>query len=438
MKVSAWGNYPVVEAEVREFAGVEEARRKIGAARRMIPQGLARSYGDSAIGEAILSTLKNNRVLAFDERRGVVRVESGVSLAELVEIFAPRGWFLPTTPGTKFVTVGGAIASDVHGKNHHVAGNFSRHVVEMDVALADGAVVTCSPEREPNLFHATAGGMGLTGVVLEATIQLQPIETVFIAQETVKAANLDEIMTIFEESASYSNSVAWIDCLAKGASQGRSLMMRGEHAKRDELPERRDPLWLKEKGTIAVPFNFPGFALNSLSIKLFNELYYRKAPSGLDTSIVDLETFYYPLDAVHRWNRIYGKRGFTQYQFVLPKSESREGLKKILGRIAESGQGSFLAVLKLCGKETGLISFPMEGYSLALDFPITRNLFPLLDELDEMVHERGGRIYLTKDVRLSAESFDRGYPNADLFRELKRRYDPDGVFQSRQSKRLRI
>ena len=407
----------------------------------MIARGLGRCYGDSALSSTIISTEKFRRILAFNPANGEITCEAGVSLEELLEVFVPRGWFLPVTPGTKFITIGGAIASDVHGKNHHVAGSMSNHIISMDVMLGDGKVETCSKNKNPDLFWCTCGGMGLSGIILRATFKMVRISSSYIKQETVKAKNINEIMDIFEESERYSFSVAWIDCLATGENLGRSIMMRGEFAKKDELPDTskyKTPLFVPNKFKLMVPFNFPGFVLNPYTVRGFNYLYYNKAPKGTAQSIVDYDTFFYPLDVINNWNRIYGKRGFTQYQFVIPKEGSLEGMKTILTKIAESGQGSFLAVLKLFGKQNDLISFPRKGYTLALDFAITPTLFDLLDELDKIVLDYSGRLYMTKDVRMSARMFQEGYQNAEKFIQKKKKFDKHNKFQSLQSKRLGI
>ncbi len=439
MKTSNWGLYPVVDCEERSFTTYRQLYDQVLAHSELIARGLGRCYGDSSLTRNILSTLKFNRILDFDPDTGVVKCQSGISLADLLRVFVPRGWFLPVTPGTKYITMGGAIASDVHGKNHHVAGSISSHIRSMSVMLADGSVYACSKIENPDLYWATCGGMGLTGVILEVELQLFPIETSFIRQETVKARNIYEIMEIFEQSQHWTYSVAWIDCLSKGDSLGRSIMIRGEHAIKHDLvsnKQRSGPLKIHKEPALTVPFHFPGFALNSLSIKAFNAAFYMKTRQGTRRSIVHYDPFFYPLDAIHHWNRIYGKRGFTQYQFVLPRERSREGMPAILTRIAENGLGSFLAVLKLFGEQDGLLSFPMEGYTLALDFPISSRLLSFLDVLDEMVLYYGGRLYLTKDVRMNAETLRKGYPALDEFIAIRKRYLGDTRFHSMQSKRV--
>ncbi|THB66790.1 MAG: FAD-binding oxidoreductase [Gammaproteobacteria bacterium] len=440
MKLSNWGNYPEVDVDFRSFVNEGKLSKIISEAKEVIPRGLGRCYGDSSLSQTVVSSLRFNRMISFDEESGELVCESGVSLEDILDVFVSRGWFLPTTPGTKFVTVGGAIASNVHGKNHHLSGSFCHHVNWMEIMLASGEVVRCSKDENSELFEATAGGMGLTGYILRVSMNLIRVETAFIRQEMIKAKNLSEIMDVFEDSDDWTYSVAWIDCLMQGENMGRSLMMRGEHAGENELVKikhRRAPLILPKKLKLNVPINFPSFALNPLTVKAFNALYYMKGPKESKVSIVDYDQFFYPLDGVLNWNRIYGKRGFTQYQFVLPKDAGREGLGKVLSRIAESGQGSFLAVLKLFGQQDDLFSFPKEGYTLALDFPIKNGLFKLLDELDDLVLDYGGRLYFAKDVRMEPKMLA-GYPYAERFKELKHKYDPDNRFASLQSKRVGI
>jgi FAD/FMN-containing dehydrogenase len=379
---------------------------------------------------------------SFDEASGVLVAEAGVSLADILDAFVPRGWFLPVTPGTKFVTLGGAIASDVHGKNHHVAGTFMRHVLWFDLWTPALGIVRCSAAENAEFFYATAGGHGLTGFILRASVRLERIASAFIAQQTVKAENLNGIMDSFARYADLPFSVAWIDCLKTGTRLGRSIFMGGRVAAPDELPlkYRARPLAPPVPRALSVPVDLPSFALNPLSVKAFNALYHGKAPRGISASIVTYNAFFYPLDAIHDWNRVYGKRGFTQYQFVIPLESAAAGLPKVLQAIAESGQASFLAVLKLFGRQeefAGNISFPMEGYTLALDFPLSGKLFPLLDCLDAMVLDYGGRHYLTKDSRMAADVFARGYGDAlGQFMAVKSRLDPQGILASAQSRRL--
>ena len=430
MELYSWGMYPKVKTKVYNFKDVDKLKKHLEDIKETIPYGNGRSYGDSALNDDIIYCKNYNYFLNFNEVTGVLHLQAGVLLSEILEVFVPKGWFLKVTPGTKLITVGGAIASDVHGKNHHVEGCFSECVEEFTLMLADGAVQTVKKEEE--LFFATCGGMGLTGVILDAKIQLKRINSKNISQTTIKTKNLKETFVAFEEYKHLDYSVAWIDCLATGDEKGKCLLMAGEFMDDGDLN-------FKKKKNLSIPFNFPSFSLNKLSVKAFNWLYYNKAPNGVSQAIVDINTFFYPLDAINHWNRIYGKNGFTQYQFILPKEDSYEGLEKILSKISQSGKGSFLAVLKLYGKANkNYLSFPIEGYSLALDFKIESGLFELLDELDTIVSQYNGKIYLTKDVRVSKENFENSYPFIERFRTLREKYNMTNKFQSLQSKRLKI
>ena len=432
MSCTAWGMYPQIKCTRFIFDKEETLRQIVKEKHRMIPYGNGRSYGDSALSSNIIDLRQKDYFIDFNEEKGLLHVQAGVLLSEILEAFVPRGWFLKVTPGTKLITVGGAIASDVHGKNHHVEGCFSACVQAFDMMLPDGEIVTCSKETTPELFKATCGGQGLTGVILNAKIYLKKINSRFIDQITIKTKNLKETFEAFEEYSHMPYSVAWIDCLAKGDEIGKCLLMVGDFRDDGKLDYR-----LKPQKTI--PFNFPSFALNNWSVRAFNWLYYGKVKERVSRQRVDIDTFFYPLDAIGHWNRIYGKNGFTQYQFILPKEKSYKGLEEILTAISKSGKGSFLAVLKLYGKANeNWLSFPIEGYSLALDFKIEKGLFELLDRLDEIVVRYGGRIYLTKDVRVSKETFEKGYPDIEKFRTYRKENGMDEKFQSLQSQRVGI
>lgn len=424
MKLSGWGRYPIVESEPVTLTNSNWQ------AERIIALGNARSYGDAALANKHVPMKGFNRLIAFNELTGLLTCEAGVLLAEVMEVFLPKGWFLSVTPGTKLITVGGAVASDVHGKNHHIAGCFSSSVEFFKLLLPSGEVVECSRSSNVELFHATCGGMGLTGIILEAAFYLKPVQSQWIAQTTFKTANLFDTFQAFEEHRNQTYSVAWIDCLAKNDKLGRSLLMVGDFAEDGDLD-------YQPTKNISVPFNFPNFALNGLTVKLFNSLYYFKAPSGISQQKVGVDAFFYPLDAIQHWNRIYGKNGFVQFQFILPKSASFEGMTRILEKISASGMGSFLAVLKLYGSQNeNWLSFPVEGYSLALDFKMQPGLVEFLHSLMEIVVNYDGRVYLAKDALVSKEHFDRGYPKAERFRELRKRLELDQHFQSLQSQRL--
>ncbi|MFL9834282.1 FAD-binding oxidoreductase [Chryseobacterium terrae] len=409
-KVTNWGNFPVVEKEMKSEDSFRKIKEFVQNHNEVIARGNGRCYGDASLGESIFSTKKLNKFISFDRLNGIIECESGVLLSDVLEISVPQGYFLYVTPGTKFVSVGGAIASDVHGKNHHSEGCFSEYVLDFKLMTENGDIITCSKEENSEKFYATIGGMGLTGIILSARFKLKNIETAYIRQESIKAENLDEIFRLFDESESWTYTVAWIDCLQKGKNIGRSILMRGEHAFAHELPQKfsKNPLRLKKKFSPTVPFYFPGFVLNAFTVKLFNLLYYKKQTKKELKNIIDYETYFYPLDAISDWNKIYGKSGFIQYQMVIPKENGKEGMKKILETIANSGNGSFLAVLKLFGKNNpeAYNSFPIEGYTLALDFKVNSKLKKLVEQLDQTVQEFGGRIYLTKDSMSKSELTD--------------------------------
>ncbi|WP_265429604.1 FAD-binding oxidoreductase [Chryseobacterium sp. YIM B08800] len=400
-KVTNWGNFPIVEKEMKSEDSFRKIKEFVQNHNEVIARGNGRCYGDASLGESIFSTKKLNKFISFDRLNGIIECESGVLLSDVLEISVAQGYFLYVTPGTKFISVGGAIASDVHGKNHHSEGCFSEYVIDFKLMTENGDIIICSKEENSEKFYATIGGMGLTGIILSARFKLKNIETAYIRQESIKAENLDEIFRLFDESESWTYTVAWIDCLQKGKDIGRSILMRGEHAFAHELPQKfsKNPLRLKKKFSPTVPFYFPGFILNALTVKLFNLLYYKKQTQKELKNIIDYETYFYPLDAINDWNKIYGKSGFIQYQMVIPKENGKEGMKKILETIANSGNGSFLAVLKLFGKNNpeAYNSFPIEGYTLALDFKVNSKLEKLVEQLDKTVQEFGGRIYLTKD-----------------------------------------
>ncbi|MDQ8187867.1 FAD-binding oxidoreductase [Pelagicoccus sp. SDUM812002] len=408
--ISNWGNYPEVEAQVSHPAFEAALLRDFKDSDSLLARGNGRCYGDAALSDTVIDMTSYNKILAFDYLTGIMTCQAGTLLADVLELSVPQGFFLPVTPGTKFVSVGGAIAADVHGKNHHVDGCFSEHVLEFQLLGEEGNLLKCSRERNAELFWATVGGMGLTGIITQATFQLKPIETAYITQDCIKAKNLKEIMRLFEESKQWTYSVAWIDCLQKGSNQGRSIMMRGEHATIDELPGKHKgaPLNLRRKGKKTVPFFFPNFTLNKYTVKVFNFLYYFKQLKRTISNVVDYDTFFYPLDSILEWNRIYGKGGFIQYQMALPLASSEAGLGELLDAINRSGQGSFLAVLKLFGKNNpnAFNSFPIEGYTLALDFKVNSKLPDLVRELDSIVKKHQGRLYLAKDTMSCRDGFD--------------------------------
>lgn len=430
MYLTGWGRCSGVEARGFYLKSVAQLRDYLNLPQDCIVYGMGRSYGDSALNENVLLSRRFNKILHFDEDRGIIVCESGVTLAEILDIFLPRGWFLPVVPGTKQITVGGAIASDVHGKNHHKVGCFSEFVLSLELMLPSGEIVSCHRQQNQELFYATCGGMGLTGIILTVTFLLQPIKSAYIRETIIRCQDLDEILALFDARQEATYSVGWIDCLARGGQLGRSILMLGE-------PADSGPLARTKSRAMSIPVNFPGFLLNKYSIAGFNKVYYDIHPSFIEGRLVPLDEFFFPLDKIHSWNRMYGRRGFTQYQFVLPREGSYDGLKNILQKIAATGLGSFLAVIKLFGKANrNYLSFPMEGYTVALDFKIQPKLFPLLDELDVIVVDHGGRLYLTKDVRMSRDIFRKSYPGWEKFFRMREKLKMKAKFNSLQSRRL--
>jgi FAD/FMN-containing dehydrogenase len=398
-----------------------EALPEIEGGRTMLARGLGRSYGDSCLndGGVLLDATRLDHFIELDEAGARLRCEAGVSLAAVLDLIVPRGFFLPVSPGTKFVTVAGAVANDIHGKNHHRAGTFGRHVSRFELLRSDGRRLVCSPEENVELYRATIGGLGLTGLLTWVEFRLKRVRGERIDRESVRLANLDEFFTLAAESdARFEYTVAWIDCLARGRALGRGLFFRGDHC---EAPSR--PV-AKRRASVGLPFYAPGFVLAPWSIRTFNALYYRRQLSRVARRTVGFDPFFYPLDSVADWNRLYGRRGFLQYQFVIPHAAGRECLREMLGRIAASGEASFLAVLKVFGDvaSPGMLSFPIPGVTLALDFPNRgRRTLDLLDELDRTVVAQGGRVYPAKDARMSPESFRRYFPG---WREFSDWIDP--------------
>ena len=440
--MSGWGRFPVEPCYLfrPERRAEVAAILASGAQRTYVSRGLGRSYGDAALNRdgGVICHTRLNRFLSFDSSTGTLECEAGVSFEEILRSFLPRGFFLPVTPGTKFVTVGGAIAADVHGKNHHQDGTLASFILDLKLLTPTGSVLACSRDSNPEIFWATVGGMGLTGMILSARMQLRKIESAYVLVDYQKARNLEEALDAMGESDErYQYSVAWIDCLKGGKSLGRAVLMRGNHAA--ELPKRiRHPLAEPPRSHWNLPFDLPSLALNRLSVGAFNSLFYAFHRT-MTKQVVDFESYFYPLDAIEDWNRLYGKRGFVQYQVALPQESGRTGLKALLRRLAESRRASFLAVLKRFGDgNPGLLSFPLRGYTLALDLPVTNGLVPLLRELDRVVISMGGRTYLAKDAVLSAADFRAMYPNVEAFRAVKRKLDPQGLLSSSLARRLGI
>jgi FAD/FMN-containing dehydrogenase len=408
----------------------------------IIARGQGRSYGDASLnadGHTLL-TERVNRFLSFDEEKGILRAEAGATLAEILPLIVPRGWFLPVTPGTKYVSLGGCVAADVHGKNHHHDGSFGDHVIAIELILFDGSRVTCSSAEKPELFWATVGGMGLTGIIGEVTIKLIPIESALIKVQHKAAGNLEQLFKLIKDPTNDDRyTVAWIDSMVNGSQLGRGIAMYGHHATAEALPVNYHAM-IRSGRSFPIPFNFPSFVLNQWSISAFNSRFFRKEGGRRYPFLSNYDSYFYPLDTITHWNRMYGKRGFVQYQCVIPEDRAFDGIKILLQEISKSRYPSFLAVLKCLGPQgKGMLSFPMAGWTLALDLPIRgEGLFVLLNKLDEIVIQHGGRVYLAKDARLSAESFRAMYPCYGEWLKIKRSIDPDNIFSSSLSRRLKI
>ncbi|OKO76611.1 FAD-binding oxidoreductase [Bradyrhizobium sp. AS23.2] len=436
--VSGWGRFPVVDTDLRRprsFAAVGEAVAGLAGA---VARGNGRAYGDAAIGAARTVAMTGfDRVRSFDPATGRIRLEAGLLLSDLIDTFGPRGFLPFVVPGTRFVSIGGAIAADVHGKNHHCEGGFGRYVDSILLRTGQGEVIEASREQNSDAFFATVGGMGLTGVILEATMRLRPVETGWIRERVISASDLDAAMRALDAGDSATYSVAWIDCASRGRDLGRSLIYLGEHARADELAGGAGAFPAGRNPGLAVPVDLPSMTLNRYSIRAFNELYYRMgARRAGGNHVVSLYPYFFPLDSIADWNRIYGRRGFLQHQCVIPEQGARDVLGDILDRVARRGDASFLAVLKKLGQGDGILSFPLPGYTLALDFPMKGDVLNFLDEIDRLVVAAGGRLYLAKDARQSRATFEAGYPALSRFNAIRKSLDPAGNIRSKLSQRL--
>ena len=445
-ELTGWGRIAPSTAQLAEPADPGQVAGLLAAAppRGVIARGLGRSYNNAAQcgGGLVIGTTAMCRITSFDTSTGLVTCEAGVSLEQLMVAGLPSGWFVPVSPGTRQVTVGGAIAADVHGKNHHVAGSFAQHVPWFDLLLPDGRQCRVTPGGDPRLFWATAGGMGLTGIILAAAVQLKPVQSSRVRVDTVRTPDIDETMACLSATDDrYGYTVAWTDCLARGASLGRSVITSGDFAAPGDLAprDRRDPLAFRPGARLGAPRGFPGGLLNPVTVGLANEVWYRKAPRQREGEIQTIGTFFHPLDGIRNWNRVYGPPGFRQYQFVVPFGQEAV-VRRALERISGARAPSFVTVLKRFGPaDAGFLSFPMPGWTLALDFPAaTPGLDGLLDQLDGDVLDAGGRVYLAKDSRVRAEVLAGMYPRLEEFRKLRAELDPAGVLASDLSRRLEI
>ena len=442
--LTGWGRIAPSTAELAAPASDAEAaallRRPRTPGGAVIPRGLGRSYNNAAqsAGGLVLSTERLNRIISLDAATGVAVCEAGVSLEQLMVAGLPAGWFVPVSPGTRQVTIGGAIAADVHGKNHHVAGSFASHVTSFDMLAPDGGQRTVTPDDE--LFWATAGGMGLTGFITSATVRLKQVGTSLVKVDTVKTKDIDETMAVLaEHDSKYGYTVAWSDSMASGRGLGRSIITSGDFAAPADLPqeERGDPFRFDPRARLGAPPGFPPGLINRYTIRLANEAWYRKAPRLRAGELQTIGQFFHPLDGIRNWNRVYGPGGFRQYQYVMPfgaEAAVRRSFEMVSGHPAPS----FVTVLKRFGEgDQGLLSFPAPGWTLALDFPArTPGLGPLLDQLDQLVVRHGGRVYLAKDSRVPAAVLEEMYPRLPDFRKLRAELDPSGTLASDLSRRL--
>jgi decaprenylphospho-beta-D-ribofuranose 2-oxidase len=438
MAVSGWGRSSTASVEACRPERIAEARRALGqvGGEGIVAHGGGRSYGDAALndGGRVMLTRRLDRVLAFDPATGDLVAEPGVTFADLLKIFLPRGFLAPVTPGTALATLGGAVANDVHGKNHDRTGSFGDHVQWLDLLLPSGEELRVSPVERPDLFAATIGGIGLTGIILAVALRLQRVPSPAVTVAERRIGDLDGFLAAFAaHRASATYSVGWIDALARGRSLGRGVLELAEPA------QNAGAAAPAKTRTRRVPVDLPGFVLNPMSVALFNEVYYRRVPAAGRERLLSYEKFLYPLDAIRDWNRIYGRRGFYQFQCVLPDDGAASGLRVLLETISTARGASFLAVLKTLGGEgRGHLSFPLRGYTLALDFPRGAGTDELMRRLERLTLDHGGRIYLAKDACLSAAGFAAMYPKLDAFRAVLREADPQGRMTSGMARSLNI
>ena len=448
-RLSGWGRTAWTVADVVSSADPDVIRQTIRDAgeRGVIARGLGRSYGAAAqnAGGCVIELANEGDPLGIDADldpvTGILDVASSVSLDSILRMCVPRGWFVPVTPGTRFVTVGGAISSDVHGKNHHLDGSFGQHVRSMTVLLANGDVVELSPAQNPEWFWATVGGMGLTGIILRATISMLRIESSKVRVETERLPNFEAVCDAMSSDGAdddYRYSVCWVDLLATGSSLGRGVLTRGDHASASEV-ESDDPCAYDPRLTVSAPGWVPNGLLNKYSIKLFNEAWYRKAPAKRHVGLESIPAFFHPLDGVNKWNRLYGKQGFIQYQFIVPLDRA-DVLRSVIETFSQAGVGSFLAVLKRMGPQNlAPMSFPTEGWTLTLDIAAgISGLAELLAKVDTMVLDAGGRHYLAKDSHVSPIAVRRGYPRLDEWMDTRNEMDPTGLWRSDLARRLHL
>jgi decaprenylphospho-beta-D-ribofuranose 2-oxidase len=428
-----WGRAPRVRGRELRSEDLEAITAGVPLSR-----GLGRSYGDSSLpapeDDRVAGSCRADRILAFDPATGILRAEAGLSQRALMWLLLPRGFFTPVSPGTQFVTLGGMVAADVHGKNHHRDGCFGGHVTGLRLRVADGRLVDCSPTVERDLFRATLGGMGLTGHILEVEVKLARVSSPWIAFESVRVPDVDAYVAALKQAApDWPFTVGWLDCATAGRRMGRGILLKGRWAEPDEAPARPP----RPKPSITLPFDLPSFAISRPTVRVFNELYYWKHFRRVRRGIMHPESFFYPLDMLRHWNRLYGRRGLAQYQCVLPESAGPGAARRFLELLVRRGGGSPLCVIKDCGPEgIGMLSFPRPGISIAVDVGVRGDTQALVDALNELVIAEGGRIYLAKDAFTRAEHFRAMEPRLEAFEAVRRRWDPEGRLRSRQSVRL--
>ena len=433
MSLSGWGNNLSTFSNVYNPENNDEIiniilKDKIS---NFITRGLGRSYGDSSLADNIISLKNYKKFFNFDKSEGIIECSSNYSLGELIKVILEKGWFFNVTPGSKFVTIGGAIASDVHGKNHHLDGSFSDYVVSLKIITAEGKLYNCSKNENPELFQTTCGGMGLTGIIVSAKLQLLKVKSKFINTQIIKTKNLNETIVKFKEFNDNKYVIAWIDTTAKNEDKGRSIIFIGNHLEDGNLE-------YSEKRTISIPSRFPGFILNKYTIKLFNKLYYHFHKHNKKFQ-QDLDSFFYPLDNINNWNNLYGKNGFIQIQILVEEKDPEVILNKILDFFQEREQNSFLGTIKEFGKgNNNYLSFPSKGYTFTLDLKMTKKLNKVYQEFENLLKNHRTKIYLTKDSFMSEQYFKKTYNNYNKFKEIKNKHDPLNLINSFQSRRIGI
>jgi FAD/FMN-containing dehydrogenase len=445
--LAGWGNYPVAMSTVmrpERMTSVAGMVAALPAGQTFVARGSGLAYGDAAINQDgfVLDTGRLDKFLSFDADAGIVRCQAGVTLEDILSVALPHGWFLAVTPGTSRATVGGCIACDVHGKNHHVAGSFGNHVRHITLLCADGEVLTCSPDERPELFWASVGGMGMTGVILEATLALQRVDSSWVMARNIVTRDLDDTLRVLAETQSATYSVAWLDGTAETKNRGRGVVMLGEHASRAEVPARASgaPLAWRPPRRARIPAGTPGVLRGTLAARMINNLIYRRyAAASAETHAVTATAYFYPLDTIQNWNRLYGAGGFIEYQAVVPDDQAAILIRSMLDALANAQQPAFFSSVKRMGTGNAApLSFPATGTAFSFDVPARPDLFALLDSFDDKVAAAGGRVYLAKDGRCRAAVMDAFYPRRREWQDFLTRHDPAGRLSSNMARRLHL